>query len=268
MKDFPVFVEVELTNYCNLRCIMCPYTIMTRPKGYMSESTFRKAMKECRGKVKNTYLHQIGEPLLHPKLIQFIELSHDSGIHTSISTNAMLLDEARALNIIESKLDEIVVCLDGVEKETVEKIRPGSDLSKISYNLMHLINTKRDLVRGPEIVLQIIVMNENRNEIERFKAIWEHKLEGIGRVWIKGYSTFAGKVAKDEIVKPMKDTCSKTSTHLTVQWNGDVVPCCRDYNGSMVMGNVNYNTLEDIWHSDKYNKFRENFKETDLCRGC
>jgi len=59
---------------------------------------------------------------------------------------------------------------------------------------------------------------------------------------------------------------------MTVTWNGDVVPCCYDYNGRFVLGNMREQTLSDIWNGEKIQSLRREFidnrVENELCKNC
>ena len=59
---------------------------------------------------------------------------------------------------------------------------------------------------------------------------------------------------------------------FVIQWNGEVVPCCRDYDSKIVLGDVNKQTLLEIWNGKKLRKLRAeaikgNFKN-GLCDNC
>ncbi len=63
----PTMVGVELTNFCNLRCSMCPYEMMTRKKENMPLDLFKKICDESRKyKMPLTCFSFFGDPLLYP----------------------------------------------------------------------------------------------------------------------------------------------------------------------------------------------------------
>lgn len=258
MLDFPAHVEFELTNCCNAKCVMCPHRIMSRQKGYMDFGLYKRAIDQCRGKVNFSYLHQIGEPLLHPEHTDFIDYADEAGITTSISTNCMLLNKRRAKNLVSSKLKEITLCVDSLNQDNYSKIRPGGDLNVVLDNIDYFLSINRNI----KVDIQMIKMLENTDERELFK-------QRFGDLaFLKEYSTFGGAVKKGEDVPSRRTSCNKMNTHMTVQWNGDVTPCCRDYDGISVFGNINDDTMQDIWNNAMYQAFRKNWRTTELCRDC
>lgn len=260
--NYPVFIEVELTNRCNLNCVMCPTQYMTRVKEDMDILLVKKIADESKDKTKNCYLHQIGEPLLYPLLTSAIIMMHDAGIHTSLSTNAMLLTEDRSSMLLESKLDEISLCLDSIDKNNYESIRRGANFETVYNNIRKFIFLKNKTNSTIRTIVQMIEMKENREECEEFKKVF------TGRALIKPFSTFAGKINNLAAEPPRRYKCNKVNTHLTIQSNGNAVVCCRDFNGISVMGNVKDQSICEIWNSDKYNEFRKNFRESELCKDC
>ena len=265
MRDFPIHVEFELTNRCNLACLMCPHRIMERQQGDMNMAILKKAVDECRGKVKTTYLHQIGEPLLYPHIIEAINYVADAGIRTSISTNGMLLDELMTEKLLNSQLHEIYLMLDSMDKHVFENLRFGGDFDTVYNNYQYFLSRKVEKKSDIHVKLQMIAMQENRGDREKFRQI---VFAGIDELDVKPFSSFAGAVTKSEPQENRRFGCAKPTSQLTIQWNGDMVPCCRDYNGFMVMGNVQNQTISEVWNSKKYNEFRANYKTSNLCERC
>ena len=83
--------QIEVSNVCSLKCDYCPHPTQLRHKGLMSQETFTKCLqlfKQC----KNTgplFLHNFGEPLLHPKLPEMIAIAKQQGIECSFFTNGV-----------------------------------------------------------------------------------------------------------------------------------------------------------------------------------
>jgi len=67
--------------------------------------------------------------------------------------------------------------------------------------------------------------------------------------------------------------CLRALTQLYVAYNGDMHMCCMDAFGRIVFGNLNKNTIREIYNSDKYVAFRlAHFEDRALdvpeCAGC
>ena len=80
---------LEITNACNLACSFCHGT--KRDIKYLSEEEFSLAAARIRPCADYLYFHLMGEPLLHPKLGRFFEISQDLGFRVILTTNGTLL---------------------------------------------------------------------------------------------------------------------------------------------------------------------------------
>lgn len=276
VRAFPVHLEIESTNRCNLSCVMCPHRIMKREQVDMSWEIFSKIIDESRGLAKSSYLHMIGEPLLHPNIVDMINYTHDAGIETSISTNVVKLNMEYGERLLNSRLDELVLCLDGVDDKTYRKFRIGGHFPSVKASIDNFIQLRKEHpFSNMKVVVQLIHMKDNADQAEALVREYEQKLYGIGHVLVKGYSRFAGFV--DDLgavpTKPRRFSCSKVHTHIAFQSDGDCVICCRDFEKMTVIGNIKKSSISELWHSDKYNKYRlqfasRNWNGNSLCKDC
>jgi len=76
------------------------------------------------------------------------------------------------------------------------------------------------------------------------------------------------------IIKHIKQTpCSTLFKNLFVSSDGEAIPCCEDYSSLTVLGNLNTETIDEIWNGEKYNKIRnqhlqrEKYK-IEACKEC
>jgi MoaA/NifB/PqqE/SkfB family radical SAM enzyme len=84
--------QIEISNRCNLTCSYCPHPTQAREQGLMSWETFTKSIELVeRCGQRTAYLHNFGEPLLHPHLVEFVRHCSDRGISASFFTNGVLV---------------------------------------------------------------------------------------------------------------------------------------------------------------------------------
>lgn len=132
------------------------------------------------------------------------------------------------------------------------------DHSKITKEFISEIALMHDRDKpATRLVVRMIVVNENINHSIKFKEKWQNLgLEVDLREffpWGEKEMVALGKFEKYPPFMP----CPFPWQYLVVQWNGDVVVCCRDYNGKNVMGNVSDSSLQDIWNGPAYEHFRK-----------
>src|SRR3990167_4235710 len=96
--NLPEGIFVEITNICNLRCEFCPSRFSERPKGFMEFKIFQRIVDELKeNKAKYVNLWMLGEPLLHPQILEFINYVENKGLWAAIITNGTLFNEKREI---------------------------------------------------------------------------------------------------------------------------------------------------------------------------
>ena len=277
----PLLVDIEPTNDCNAKCIMCPHSKMKRKKGVMGWELFKRIADDCaRFKVPEVSLNGFGEPLLDSLLIDRIKYLKKSGIPViRIYTNAALLKGEIVEKLIHSGLDSINTCIDGVTKNVFEKIRPGLDLNIVEKNVIEFIKLRNKMgKKKPEVFIGFLRLAENEAEWNAFVNRWSPIADGIYRAIP---SNWANSVKLTPTLNDdfhyqkgrYRSPCIFLWKMVSVQYNGDVALCCRDYEGKFILGNLQEFNLKDIWDSKKLKTVRQihldgNIECVSLCANC
>ncbi len=283
---WPDRLYIEITNACNLDCIMCPtgLHVLERPKGFMDEEYFKRIVKEMAPHVRTTTLHIWGEPLLHPRLVPMIRYAREAGLEVSISTNATLLDETQARAILASGLSEIYLCLDGMDAATYEAIRRKADFVTTVANIERFITLKQQCggsVAPPRTHVQLIEMAPTREQAERFRSHWSRP--GVDRVNVKAFDSWGNQVKE---INRLKDPdaakvsmqgryhCPLLWYHAHVYVDGTMTCCDRDFGAKYPLGNVfEAGSVMAVWNGARMQELRAKHLRNELsdvapCRAC
>lgn len=280
--NHPRIFGLETTNFCNLNCIMCPRDKMTRPKGFMDFELVKSLIDQTCKYSSLVRLHEMGEPLLDKNICKIIDYCAEKKLCAEISTNATVLSESKAREILSSKLHRIILCLDGATKETYEAIRRKANFEQIVENIRTFLLVKKELGNvSLQTQIQIILMKETEREISVFTKNWQDA--GADKVVVKKFSTFSNQVEgvkehsdlshryKDKAIEK-RYPCSYLWDSVVVLWDGSVVPCCRDFDGKIILGNAKETSLEEIWNGPKMQDLRRKQINghfgCELCRDC
>ncbi len=285
---FGIF-NIELTNHCPMKCVMCPRThYMTREQGFMDIVIFKKIIDELAEKNSSFYhnrvvwLHHFGESLLHPQFETCINYAADKGIYTGLSINPMMLNEKTASSLISSGLHILYISLDGHNDESFYKIRGINNMYELSrLKTINFLRLKKESISDLKIIFSMIDFPLNDESVAVVKEDWESYKE-IDGFLLKNYTTWDGDIPEIHSIAPealkskVNDSatvsCSLPWSNMTVAWDGDVVPCCFDYNKKLVLGNVRSDTLSNIWNDVPMQNLRYEFitnKVTNaLCKNC
>ncbi|MBN1609661.1 MAG: radical SAM protein [Polyangiaceae bacterium] len=278
VDTLPACVVIESTNCCNLDCIMCPRGTMTRRVGIMDPALFRRVIDQLVPDTEFIYLHFFGEPLLHEGIFELIEYASGKGITVAMSTNATLLDEAAADALIASKLGLLILSVDSLQRETYESIRRGGAFDRVLTNVNRFIQRFACADETTlSVAVQMIRMAGNENETRRFASVFG----GIPGVYpiVKPLDDYAGQYGgADELgAQRCEDArtqvCGEPWKTLVVGHDGVVVPCHNDYDYKCVLGDLNRQSVQEVWNGDAMRAFRKMHVEgrrsdSTLCSGC
>ncbi|MEK7845786.1 MAG: radical SAM protein [Nitrospinota bacterium] len=272
----PFKVTIEITNACNSDCIMCPRQSMTRPVKNMDFELYKKVIDDCgRIGVKIIQPFNFGEPLMHSKLGEFIRYAKEhTRSRVQISTNAALLNDERAMEILDSGLDRINIDIDGITKGTYESVRKNLDFETVVQNTKEFIELKKRLNKNIFITVSIINMNETSGEIEKFKKHWGPL---VNRVLDVKYNTWIGSVGerREVVGKSGKFNCpcKMLWDQMVILQDGRVALCCLDYDGRVIVGDMQNESILNVWNGKALNAIRQKqielgFDEIPTCRAC
>jgi len=265
---FPDRVYIESTNYCNLKCIMCPtgLGVIKRPKGYMDMKLYRAIIDEIGGLTGSAVRPSWGEPLMHPELFEMIRLGKRAGMRMETSTNITILNTERAKAVLDAGLDVLYLAMDGATKETYERVRVNAKWEKSLRNIEGFLDLKAKMGAHTKVIMQIIAMNETRADVEAFLERWRRP--EVDQVNVKHLDTWGDQV--DAITGhkiegerlPMKRVpCPNLWYHGYIFWDGSLTSCERDYDIKTPLGNVKDGGVLKVWNGPAMQELRRKHVE-------
>ena len=280
----PFIYNIETTNYCNMKCVMCPRTMfMTRKNIWIDDKLFEKLT----GKVKkhdekdlNNFwnwlekdyhyspnevsengfyfsvvsrclvLHGFGEPFLDKKLIERLQICKDKNIPTYFSCTPATMTVEKAKRAMDAGLTVLKFSLDALDEIKIQKIRgKRANFKEAVDKILELIKYKKEKKLKTILVPCMIDLSTDEKDPEMHKDFLNFWKDKDVFAYIKSQDN-RWLYENDENLKNRshyKDQyCEYPWLSLTVMADGNVVPCTQVSNNELVMGNVNDNTLEEI----------------------
>jgi len=161
-------VYIEPTVACNLDCITCFRRGWEEPNGRMSDETFETILEGLKqlDPIPDVYFGGIGEPLFHPKTVQWIEAVKKLGVKVELITNGTTLTPRKSREVIDAGLDVLWVSIDGASEETYSDIRLGAEYPNIVKNLRRFAKMRKaSHYPKPEIGIAFVAMKRNINDL-------------------------------------------------------------------------------------------------------
>ena len=275
----PKNVIIENTNICNARCQMCPYELMNRKKEHMSMSLFVNILHAAsKAGIPHITLCGYGEPLTDPFLLERLDSCKSLGITVSFYTNASLLTEERAHQLISHGLHHINISFDSLNKEKFESLRRNLHFERVLTNIASFIAIRNKSKAKTSILITAKDFNmENLREIREFYSFWQDRIDPEMDVVDVGFTderrnaeAFGYDIKRKNV--EFRFPCVILWTTLVVMVNGDVVLCNFDYDGAMVIGNLGVEDIAEVWEKKMqvYREMHLNNQQTKIriCKNC
>jgi radical SAM protein with 4Fe4S-binding SPASM domain len=287
----PAHVTIEPTNACNLCCPVCETGngTMERPTGLLDFDQYREFIDQIAPTTAVLMFYFMGEPFLNKRAYEMIRYARQKGLYVETCTNGDFVD---AEGVIYSDVNEISFQIGGMTQQTHEVYRVRGKLDRVLGNLLALVEERR---RHPQsnvrINLGFVVMKHNEHELPGFFH-WAKEsgvdranvidpcvrtvAEGLvflpadRRYWFYDEEAFAKGILKPKYLP--NNECTWIWNSTLVNWDGSLVPCCRDPNGRHILGNAFETPLSSIWNGEAMRDFRRRIVtqqgSVGICRLC
>ncbi len=297
---YPVYVEISPSGACNHRCTYCALDYMDYQNRFLDPVRLKERLGEmARLGIKSVMYAGEGEPFLHKDMASIINHTSSSGIDVAVTSNGVLFGKQMAEKCL-ADITWIKISINAAMPETYAAIHQTdpADFDRVILNLSDAVELRSAKKLKSTIGMQLILLPENMSEaVELAKKARDI---GVDYLVIKSYSQHLKSITKkyegvrySEHLK-LKDELDKVSTKgfdvifrvnamkkleeeergykrcLALPfWSyidaGGGVWGCSAYLGDerFLFGNINENTFEEIWKSEKRKKAME-FVDTEL----
>lgn len=259
-------IYIEITNACNLNCSFC---IKNKRKiNYMTFDNYKYIIDKIKWYTKEIYLHVLGEPLLHPEIISFIEYADSQGLLVNITTNGYLIEKIsdvkkiHRLNIslhsfdnaykvgIDEYLEKILKVVDNIRDNTFVSLR------------LWVLSREKDMI--------IDCLNK-RYHLEITDIKDNQKIKIGKNLMIDTFHEFIWPDLNNDYYSEIGG-CKGLIDHIGILSDGTVIPCCLDTKGIINLGNIYQEELDDILDKEIVRAMIDNFKKgykcQELCKHC
>ncbi|MGV7222795.1 MAG: radical SAM/SPASM domain-containing protein [Nitrospinales bacterium] len=295
---WPTHAQIEPTNFCNLKCALCPVTEgLKRPSQHMDFATFKKFIDETLDYLFLIILWDWGEPFLNPKVYEMISYAKEKNIKIVSSTNGHIFAKGdHGEQVVRSGLDSLIFAVDGTSQNTYERYRKGGELNKVMAGIKKVVAAKKALQSNtPFINLRFIAMKHNEHEIAQLHE-FARSLEvdavtlktlnphGDGRIIANeeygnefipenpGYRRFKYDPKTHARIRRRLNPCKDLWNSPALHSDGKVCLCTFDTNSEYVFGDITKQSFKEIWKGDLYlslrRKFRNNYQQIPICSDC
>ncbi|GKX65905.1 radical SAM/SPASM domain-containing protein [Inconstantimicrobium mannanitabidum] len=283
MKRFKK-LYIEITNVCNLSCDFCPQT--KRKPEYMKIEMFDRILNQIKPYTDYIYLHVKGEPLLHPEIDKFLDLSNEKGFKVNITTNGTLIEKAKEKIINKPSLRQMNFSLHSFDANSKYNSKGEYINNILSFvketrknNLiisLRLWNLDQDNSINLENKRNYEVLDLIEKEFNLTYKIEEKVTPGSGVKIDNNVYLNQDHIFQWPDLKEQEDDgigfCHGLRSQIAILVDGTVVPCCLDGEGVINLGNINNKDFSEILADERAQNIFEGFSNRqaveELCRKC
>lgn len=276
MMDYPKVIEVQFHNKCNSNCLICPYKDMNYSYKSMTNELFEKLLSEIdEKKLKRIIPYLNNEPFLDVNFIEKVKKIRNKfkKIEIEISSNVSMIKEKDIIALNSLNITELRLSVFGYEKDTYNKMMPCLNYEKTFEKLKTISN----IMSKTSTIISIVMIDTGEISEQEFIDM-EKMCKSLGfnferwgfldrsdNVTYKSNNIYNENVSYCEQNRPLE--------RMHILSDGRVIFCCQDWSHSLVVGDINNNTISEVWNSKVYNNARNSLydKEKDsplICKKC
>lgn len=270
VRAFPLHLDVEISNRCNLRCTFCDkLPLLSKDQlGDMDLSRYRGIIDEgAAGGLWGLKLSYRGEPLLHPDVVEMVAYAKAKGIiDVYFNTNGMLLTPELSRRLMDAGLDRISISMEGTDPVAFERERRGAKFHQIISNIDKLLSLREK--RGnhhPRVRIQTVKLPGL--DLESYRNYWLSHGDEVAAVDYKD-----SRQRRQDLIAP-DWACPQLWQRMTIEWDGSIMPCNNDDYRQLCLGKVQDRSVAKSWHDRRVQEARKLHRQglshlVAACNGC
>ena len=265
-------LQVETTNYCNARCIFCVYD-QIKKHGTMSDKLYTKILRDATklDPPPKTFIPMLtGEPFLDPQMVDRIKEARAALPKTEIHlySNGSKLTEDIIRRLAEVPSFHLNISANGASVETRKRL---TDLGDYEY-----VARMIDFIDSLHISHSVSLVQHTsitKEEEKAFNRRWGKATSSAScrTPYVFQHLNFAGLTYEKDQIR--FSYCIHATSHMTVLWDGRVNLCCMDPLGRKIFGDLNHQTVTEVWLSEERQRYATMHNEgrgaeCEVCRDC
>lgn len=256
-------IYLEITNNCNLNCSFCIGN--KRDKKFIEIEQFKLLLDKLKGFTKYLYFHVMGEPLLHPKINELIDLASEN-YFVNITSNGYLIKRIQN----NKNIRQINLSLHSYDEKY------GKSFDEYMNDIFDSVD--KLVVNNTYVKYRVWVNSDYKEKIiNKINEKYNTNIEDARTLKLADNIYYE---VEDEFIWPSMDnnyysengSCRGLRDHIGVLVDGTVIPCCLDSAGIINLGNIYKQDLNGIISSDLFKEMKQGFlnnkKVHELCRKC
>ena len=278
-SEFPRIIEFQTSSYCNGNCIVCPYSSMDIKPVKMNDDTLKNLLKEIvsnKDKIERVIPYLNNEPSFDKRMINILRYLKNNQLLIELSTNMSMWTKEELDIIIDEKLvDDFRISFFADNRELYHIMMPGLNFDSNVERINYFLNKNKNIIDTEIVAIMLPHLNVKKIR-DGLKELFNNPqihlfgfLDRCGKV--KG---FKNDLEINEDSKLIGCSLKRPFERCCIYADGNVVLCSQDWAKKVVIGNINDNSISEIWNSERAIKIRKivsgeiSCEKDFLCNSC
>jgi radical SAM protein with 4Fe4S-binding SPASM domain len=267
IRPNPESVIFEAANACNLACPLCPRGDRKIKDAIMDVEQAKRLISDIgsTGRPFIFYPHYLGETLIHPQIFEILDhaLTYQN-IEPHLITNGILLDEDRRQELLRRPIRNYNFSIHECDRIGQQGVPPEQAAS--TRNVLEFLREAVSTGKRGSLFINVSMVPSSFHDpaIQEFREYW---LGVADAVVIYSYVDRDRSISDRDVLNTLagkRYPCTAPWFAPVVAVDGSVLPCCWDYEHSMVMGNVFEESFDRIWSGRRFVSLRRAILENDF----
>jgi len=258
----PLYLLIEPVSICNMRCIMCfqrdeTFSSNKDYMGMMNMDLFKHIIDEAyENGIKAVTLASRGEPTLHPRFGEMLAYTTGKFFEVKLSTNALLLNDEKIYQILESDVSFVTFSCDAFTQEGYRKIRLKDKFNTVLSNIENFNRIKTEEYPDSKCMTRVHGVKVDKGlDYNAFHDFWKNKCDTVTLMNCQSrWDTYNNPIIGDE---EKKISCYRLWKFMYIWYDGTCNPCDLDYKSFLSVGSVVDKSISEIWRGEKFEKLRK-----------
>lgn len=256
---------LETTNVCDAHCIICPREQFTQKPRFMDMDLFRKIIDDAaQYDIESLDACGFGECFLDKNLFERFAYVRGKlpGASIFVSTTAYHMTPDK-YKLVARYIDTLKLSIYGASQAVYEAFHRGRvQYPETMRNILGFLGYTKHLQNKPYTIGLFVETDLNRAEREEWIETWKPRLDEVfvwaPHNWIDGRAYRA-------VDKTRQQTCGRPdNAPMYIHADGTVSPCCWDIHKRIRLGDMNTQTIEQVYRGAPYRKLREAHRMGDF----
>ena len=173
-----LYIEIQPTDHCQFNCKFCRGGLRNLPKksSWIKGKDLTRFLRSVPDEIHSDniyvrYSGSIGDPLLHPSIVDFLKVVNDRGWHLGLVTNGLLLDDRLYEELIQ--VDFVNISVDAGTEATYYSLKGGrqGDLNRVIQNVGNFVSFRNEHNAQARVVISFLLQEDNKDEIEEIASL-------------------------------------------------------------------------------------------------